>query len=96
MKKKATITVKTERLLVIAQSRRPVNAWCEGCARATEFMSVEEAAALAGMTQRKIFHLAEGGQIHLRETTSGRALFCATSLTQNKVRDNEISQGDPT
>jgi len=82
MKRKATITVETERLLVFSKSRNAIRQLCETCEGEVDFITVEEAAALAGTTQRTIFHLAEAGRIHLLETAAGRALFCANSLTK--------------
>jgi len=82
MKRKATITVETERLLVFSNSRVGFKEWCATCATEVDFVTVEAAAALAGTTQRNIFNLAEAGRIHLLETAAGRALFCANSLTK--------------
>jgi hypothetical protein len=87
MKKRATITVETERLLLVARSRQLLRAWCNACSSEADFTGVEEAAALTGMTQRRIFNLAEGGQVHLLETANGRALFCVPSLTKTKLLD---------
>ena len=85
MKRKATITVETERLLVFSRSRRRIQGWCPTCQEEVDFIAVEEAATLAGTTQRKLFRLAEDGSIHLLETAEGRALFCSNSLTKPKV-----------
>jgi hypothetical protein len=78
--KKAKITIETERLLVISRSRRQVERWCAACQNDVEFVGVEEAAALVGVSQRRVFHLAETDLIHFQETTQGRALFCVNSL----------------
>jgi len=86
MKKKATITVETERLLVITQSNRAVTSWCRDCNAEVSMIPIAEAAAVAGLSQRAIFRLVEGGQIHFVETTEGRALFCANSLLGQRDR----------
>lgn len=78
--KKAKITIETERLLVISLSRCQVERWCAACQNDVEFVGVEEAAALVGVTQRGVFNLVETDLIHFQETTEGRALFCVNSL----------------
>jgi len=81
MKKKATITIETERLLVISRSRQAVDHWCDECHAEVKMIGVEEAAAVAELSQRKLFRLAEAGEIHFTETPLGRALFCLNSLS---------------
>jgi len=80
MRKKATITIETERLLILRRSGR-VDRWCAGCRAEVKMIGVEEAAAIAGLSQRKLFRLAEAGEIHFIETTQGQALFCLDSLS---------------
>ena len=90
MKRKATITVETERLLVFSNSRSAIRQLCDSCEGEVDFITVEEAAALAGTTQRKIFHLAEAGRIHLLETAAGRALFCVNSLNKLSTQQGDM------
>jgi len=80
MKRKAAVTIETERLLVIQRSRGSVQTWCDGCAAAVDMISVQEAAAIARASEREIFQLSEAGAIHFAETAEGRALFCVLSL----------------
>jgi len=80
MKKIATITVETERLLVICGSNPAVNHWCEECGADVLMVGLDEAAAVAGLSHRAIFHLTEFREIHFVETPEGKALFCVASL----------------
>jgi hypothetical protein len=80
MKRKAAVTIETERLLVIQRSRGSVESWCALCAARVDMVSVPEAATIAGASEREIFQLSEAGAIHFAETTEGRALFCVPSL----------------
>lgn len=81
MKKKATITVQTERLLVISGSQAAVaRLWCAGCQAEVTMFGLDDASALAGLSDRAIFQLAEAGSIHFVETADGKALFCVPSL----------------
>jgi len=80
MKRKAKITVETERLLVISRAQRVVEHWCQECDATVRMIPLEEAAAVAGVSQRRLFNLAERREIHFMETADGQALFCANSL----------------
>ena len=87
-KRTAHITVETERLLVISHSRQRFQGCCDACNTEVDFIGVAEAAALIMTTQRRIFHLAETGEIHFVETVEGQALFCIRSLSNQKRLDN--------
>ena len=88
MKRKASITVETERLLIVRRSRHTVERWCQACQAEVRMIGVDEAAAIAGISQRAVFHLAEAGEIHFMETVGGEALFCISSLSKQKHRDD--------
>jgi len=80
MKRKAAVTIETERLLVIRRSHAPVESWCVICAAQVDMVGVQEGAAITGASEREVFQLSESGAIHFAETTEGRALFCVPSL----------------
>jgi hypothetical protein len=86
MKRKATITVETERLLIIQRSHQPINLWCRECASEVTMLGLNEAAALAGLSHRAIFQLAESHRVHFIETAAGKALFCVESLLRQTAR----------
>ena len=90
MKKKATITVETERLLIISRARVAVGRWCQECQTNVQMIAIDGAAAIAGLSQRTVFHLAEAGEIHFMETKEGQTLFCSSSLTA--LRPSAIRQ----
>src|SRR6185436_9411031 len=82
-KRRAHITVETERVLVISGSHATaVTRWCDACQREVTMFGVDEASAFAGLSDRAIFQLAEVGAIHFEETAEGKALFCVTSLRE--------------
>jgi hypothetical protein len=80
MKRKAAVTIETERLLVIQRSRGSVESWCAVCAGQAVMVGGQEAATIIGASEREIFQLSEAGAIHFVETAEGRALFCVPSL----------------
>jgi hypothetical protein len=83
MKKRiARITVETERLLVIPRSKTSFDGWCGQCQAEVKLIGLEEAAAIAGASQRAVFRWAEAGEIHFTETASGRVMFCLNSISR--------------
>ena len=81
----ARITIETERLLVISRSRSSIKRWCEACNANTEFIGIDEAAAIAGVSQRTIFRWAEAEALHLIETSDGKAMFCLQSIARQET-----------
>jgi hypothetical protein len=90
MRKKASITVETERLLVISHSRHAVESWCRQCDAKVSMIGVEEAAAVADVSERTIFHLIETGELHFMETAEGKALFCIDSLLRQRNSERAL------
>lgn len=84
MKKKATITVETERLLVISGSLHTLERWCCRCNAQVRLVGVAEAALIAGASERTIFRWVELAEIHFVETEEGKAMFCVDSLLQQR------------
>jgi hypothetical protein len=89
MKKKATITVERERLLIISRARQAC-AWCEQCKTGVHMIGIDDAAAITGRSERTIFGLAERGEIHCADTSQGKTLFCLSSLL-NRERWTDLS-----
>ena len=80
MKRKAAVTIETERLLVIQRSRGSAESWCAVCGAQVDMVGVQGATMIMGASEREIFQLSEAGVIHFAETAEGRALFCVPSL----------------
>ncbi len=78
MKTRTEITVETDRWVVI--NRRRKTTWCSGCSRQVEMLSTDDAAILARVNSRTIFHWAESGFVHSTETPEGLLLICPNSL----------------
>ncbi|HEX3229352.1 MAG TPA: hypothetical protein VHQ95_10325 [Pyrinomonadaceae bacterium] len=81
-KRTARITVETERLVVIRRSQTSCDGWCGQCEAPVKLIGLEEAAAIAGASQRAIFRGAEAGEIHFTETADGKVLFCLNSISR--------------
>ena len=86
MKKPATVTVETERLVVMGRSVHLIERWCHYCNADVKLVAVAEASLIAGASERTIFRLAETAEIHFIETSEGKAMFCIDSLLQQRNR----------
>jgi hypothetical protein len=84
-KRTARITVETERLLVIRRSQTSADVWCDHCQAEVRLVGLEEAAAVAGASQRAIFRWAEAEEIHFTETADGRVTFCLDSISRHGI-----------
>jgi hypothetical protein len=82
MKKRRTeITVETDRmLLIIRPGKTSLLPRCERCGERVEMVTVDQAAMLAGVGSRTIFHWVEVGRLHSSETAEGLLLVCLNSL----------------
>jgi hypothetical protein len=82
-KKQTTITVETERVLIVSwRSGRcdSVPAWCTECGALVEQVSPEIAAALARVSPRTIYRWVEANRLHFTETAENRLLICLNSI----------------
>ncbi|MBI4468416.1 MAG: hypothetical protein HY650_03735 [Acidobacteria bacterium] len=79
-KRRRTITIDTERDLVIEQRSATAEARCEICRRSTTMVSPQKAGALAGVTQRTIYRWVEAAKLHFTESPDGHLLICLNSL----------------
>jgi predicted DNA-binding transcriptional regulator AlpA len=53
---------------------------CEHCRKAVEFLSIEEAMAVANCSRRTIYNWLKTEKLHRIITISGRTLICKSSL----------------
>ena len=81
--KRTKITIETDRVMIIRQRRGVIRAWCAGCAGHARLVTVEKAAALAGVSQRTIYRRVEAGKVHFIETPDGVLLICLDSLLKS-------------
>ncbi|HEX8139605.1 MAG TPA: hypothetical protein VF544_18745 [Pyrinomonadaceae bacterium] len=82
MKRRTEIIVETERVILIRRRRRERKRvlWCEACGAESLMLTMEEAAALLGVTSRQVLRWAEAGSLHWTEPEAGALLICRTSL----------------
>ena len=79
-KKKTEIIVERDQVLVIKRLDSQAAEWCERCRKETRMISVDEAAAVAGISARTVYRRVEEDLVHFTETPEGGLLICITSL----------------
>lgn len=81
MKKRTLITVETDRIILVRQSKRSPLAWCDDCRRHVSLVTVDEAARISRTSSRTIFQRVEARKLHFVETPDGILLICLDSLS---------------
>jgi len=81
MNKRTKITIETHQVQIIRRGKPSVQAWCPECSATVRMLTPEEAAALAQVTTRTIYHWVDAGELHFTETPEGILLICPDSLT---------------
>ena len=86
-----SITVETERLVVVGHRGRYNRVVCAECPGEVEMVVLEEAGAAAGLNRRAIFRAIEAGRVHFAETSRGTILVCLRSLLTLTRAQDEIN-----
>jgi hypothetical protein len=83
--RRMSITIQTERLLVINRSRS-LYSLCAACGDEVRMVTIDQAAVLARVTAREIYREVEVGMLHFIETTEGSLLICFNSLNDSNLQ----------
>jgi hypothetical protein len=83
--RRMSITIQTERLLVINRSRG-LYSLCAACGDEVRMVTIDQAAVLARVTSREIYREVEAGMLHFIETTEGSLLICFNSLNDSNLQ----------
>ena len=83
-KRKIEITIEAERSVIIRKKRNDMQAWCAHCAAQVRLVTPEEAALVAGVSQRTIYSWVEAAKLHFSETPAGLLLICLNSLAPDR------------
>src|SRR5437660_4934367 len=73
------ITIERRRSFVVRRIRKR-SSFCPICARDNEFVTPEEAAAIASVTLRTIYRWLEEGRFHFIEPSGGEPFICSQSV----------------
>jgi hypothetical protein len=85
-----SITIETERLLVILRGTSP-RVWCEQCATEVDMVPVESAAELARVDAETFQHLIDHEKFH-RSQPGGPVRICLNSLLKS-IQKKSLESG---
>jgi hypothetical protein len=94
--RRTTITIETERTLVIRRQALP-RGWCPECGRESEMIGPPQAAIVTGVPERRQHDFAITAKWHMAEATDGSPMICLVSLLNSPRLPNltlEIPSGD--
>ena len=80
IKRRTEITIETEQVWIIKQSRQAAPAWCPQCAATTWMIAPQQAALVSEQSLPVIRRQVADGQLHFTETEEGQLLICLNSL----------------
>lgn len=80
-KGKTKITIETHSLTILRATTTSSGA-CSVCGCVTPHVTVEQTAAIEGITQTSVFQMVQDGRLHSKDTASGGLLICVESLRQ--------------
>jgi hypothetical protein len=79
-KKKITITVETDSILLVRRGRNSMRPWCAMCNAFTELASLEEASVLTSFDAATLTQLIKAKKLHPIEAPDGLRLVCFLSI----------------
>lgn len=81
--KRTEITIETARVTVISKPKR-MTGWCGDCRQEVDWVTIDDAARLAGSSSREVFRMIEANDFHAEETGERILMICAVSLMSSR------------
>lgn len=78
-------TFETRETYTISRPNKMQRMWCGECGRETAMSAPESAAAITGITTRKIYAEIESGKTHFNEASDGSLMVCLSSVCKTPV-----------
>ena len=79
-RRRISITVETDSVLLIRSRRKMPRGWCAKCAGYTEFMPLQEARALMSSDAATLSQLIDSESLHLSKDADQPSLVCFLSI----------------
>ena len=86
IKRNDGIVVEIDERIAVTDTEQQFEAYCSECKRMTEMATPKTASVLADISEREVFRLIEGKEVHFLE--NARILVCITSLRNLKADSN--------
>ena len=83
------IVVEIDERIAITNAEQQFEAYCSECKKMTEMATPKTAGVLTEVSEREVFRLIEGKEIHFME--NARVLVCIKSLRNLKADSNTTS-----
>ena len=88
--KKDGIVVEIDERIAVTNEEQQFEAYCSDCKKMTQVVTPKTAAVLTGISEREVFRLIEGNEVHFIE--NARVLVCIESLRKLKADSNIASE----
>ena len=88
MKKNDCVVIEVDERIAVSDSER-FEAYCSECKTMTQMATPKTAGVIAGISEREVFRLIEGKEVHFIE--NARVLVCVESLRNLKANSNTTS-----
>ena len=85
MKQRAEITFEEQQTVILRQSESHLEEFCPRCQTTVRLVTPEIMAALAAVSERKVFRLIEEGQIHFVEA---KRIYACPACYARSMEDN--------
>jgi len=83
------IVIEIDERIAVNNAEQQFEAYCSECKKMTEMATPKTAGTLTAISEREVFRLIEGKQIHFIE--SARVLVCVESLRKLRANSNTAS-----
>ena len=88
MKKNDCVVIEIDERIAVSDSER-FEAYCSECKTMTQMATPKTAGVIAGISEREVFRLIEGKEVHFIE--NARVLVCVESLRNLKADSSTTS-----
>ncbi len=83
------IVIEIDERIALTNAEEKFEAYCSECTKITEMATPKTASVLTGVSEREVFRLIEGKEIHFIENS--RVLVCIESLRKLKADSSTTS-----
>ena len=83
------IVVEIDERIAVTNEEQQFEAYCSDCKKMTQMVTPKTAAVLTGISEREVFRLIEGTEVHFIE--NARVLVCIESLRKLTADSNTTS-----
>lgn len=87
MNQRAEIVFEKEETVLLRQTSATINEFCCDCGAFTDMATPEALAMISGMSERQIFRLIEGGEIHFYEGPKVYVCLNSVAVIKGEIKE---------